>query len=58
MITVNAAKAMGVKDFALKVGAPANLVVLQEPSVLESFRTHAAPQYVVSHGKLVDKVKM
>jgi len=58
MITVNAAKAMGVKGFALKVGAPANLVVLQEPSVLESFRTHAAPQYVVSHGKLVDKVKM
>jgi len=58
MITVNAAKAMGVKGFALKVGAPANLVVLQEPSVLESFRTHAAPQYVVSHGKLVDKIKM
>ncbi|MGD0005568.1 MAG: amidohydrolase family protein [Anaerolineaceae bacterium] len=58
MITVNAAKAMGVKGFALKVGAPANLVVLQEPSVLESFRTHAAPQYVISHGKLVDKVKM
>jgi cytosine deaminase len=58
MITVNAAQAMGVKGFALKVGAPANLVVLQEPSVLESFRTHAAPQYVVSHGKLVDKIKM
>jgi cytosine deaminase len=58
MITVNAAQAMRVKGFALKVGAPANLVVLQEPSVLESFRTHAAPQYVVSHGKLVDKVKM
>jgi cytosine deaminase len=58
MITVNAAQAMGVKDFALKVGAPANLVVLQEPSVLESFRTHAAPQYVVSHGSLVDKAKM
>jgi len=58
MITVNAAKAMGVKDFGLKVGATANLVVLQEPSVLESFRTHAAPKYVVSHGALVDKVKM
>ncbi len=58
MITVNAARAMGVKDFALKVGAPANLVVLQEPSVLEAFRTHAAPQYVISHGSLVDKAKM
>jgi cytosine deaminase len=58
MITVWAAQAMGIKDFALKVGAPANLVVLQEPSVLEAFRTHAAPKYVISHGKLVDKVKM
>jgi cytosine deaminase len=58
MITVRAAQAMGVKDFALKVGNPANLVVLQEPSVLEAFRTHAAPQYVISHGKLVDKAKM
>jgi cytosine/creatinine deaminase len=58
MITVRAAQAMGIKDFALKVGAPANLVVLQEPSVLEAFRTHAAPKYVISHGKLVDKVKM
>jgi cytosine/creatinine deaminase len=58
MITVRAGQAMGVKDFALKVGSPANLVVLQEPSVLEAFRTHAAPQYVISHGKLVDKAKM
>jgi len=58
MITVRAAQAMGIKDFALKVGAPANLVVLQEPSVLEAFRTHAAPKYVISHGKLVDKAKM
>jgi cytosine deaminase len=58
MITVRAAQAMGIQDFALKVGAPANLVVLQEPSVLEAFRTHAAPKYVISHGKLVDKAKM
>jgi cytosine deaminase len=58
MITVWAAQAMGIKDFALKVGAPANLAVLQEPSVLEAFRTHAAPKYVISHGKLVDKAKM
>ena len=58
MITVRAAQAMGIQDFALKVGAPANLVVLQEPSVLEAFRTHAAPQFVISHGKLVDKARM
>jgi cytosine deaminase len=58
MITTQAAQAMGVKDFALKVGAPANLVVLSEPSVLEGLRTHASPKYVISHGSLVDRAKM
>jgi len=58
MITVRAAQAMGLKDLALRVGAPANLVVLDAPSVLEALREHAAPVSVISHGKLVDQGKM
>ncbi len=58
MVTVNAAKAMNLKDHALKVGAPANLVVLGAPNVLEALREHAAPAYVISHGKVVDRQKM
>jgi cytosine deaminase len=58
MITVQAARAMGLKDLALRVGAPANLVVLDAPSVLEALRQHAAPLSFISHGKLVDQVKM
>ena len=58
MITVQAARAMGLKDLALRVGAPANLVVLDAPSVLEALRQHAAPVSVISHGKLVDQGKM
>jgi cytosine deaminase len=54
MITSAAAQAMGIKDFSLKVGAPAHLVVLNERSVLEALRSHAAPRYVISHGKLVE----
>ncbi len=49
MVTTRAAAAMGRRDFALRPGAPAHLVVLDAPSVLEALRTHAAPLHVISH---------
>jgi cytosine deaminase len=58
MITTRAAQAIGVADHKLEVGAPANLVVLEAPDVLEALREHAAPLAVVSHGKLIDQAKM
>jgi cytosine deaminase len=58
MITRNAAQAMGLKEFALKVGAPANLVVLKQPNVLEALRYHEAPLSVISHGELVDQTRV
>jgi cytosine deaminase len=58
MITTRAARAMNVPDHALRVGAPANLVVLEAPDVLEALREHAAPAAVVSHGRLVDQTRM
>lgn len=54
MITVDAARAMGIKRFDLKAGHPANLVVLHEENVLEALRNHGKPQFVISHGELVD----
>ena len=58
MVTTKAAQAMGVKDFGLKEGATANLVVLNQQNVLEALRYHDAPKYVISHGKLVDPEAM
>ncbi len=58
MITVNAARAMNVNDHSLRIGVPANLVVLEAPTVLESLREHAAPLYVISHGRLIDRARM
>lgn len=55
MVTTNPAKAIGLQDFAIKEGAVANLVVLDQPNVLEALRYHEKPQYVISHGKLVDQ---
>jgi cytosine deaminase len=58
MVTTNAAQAIGLKNFELKEGAPANLVVLDQPNVLEALRFHEKPLYVVSHGRLVDQKRM
>jgi cytosine deaminase len=57
MVTVDAAKSIGLKNFELKEGAQANLVVLRENSVREAIRNHDEPLYVISHGKLVDREK-
>ena len=54
MITTRAAQAMGLQDFAVKVGAPAHLVVLEHKNVIEALRYHEAPRHVISHGKLVN----
>ncbi len=58
MVTSNAAKCIGLKDFEIKVGAVANLVILDQPNVLEALRFHERPTHVISHGKLVDQAKM
>ena len=58
MISILPARGIGLKDHVLKEGAPANLVVLDQPNVNEALRFHEAPAYTVSHGKLVDREKM
>jgi len=50
-----AAECIGINDFKLRVGAPAHLVVLDAPSILEALRYHEASLHVISHGKLVDQ---
>ncbi len=58
MVTTRPAKAIGLKDFAIKTGAPANFVVLDQPNVLEALRFHEKPAFVISHGKIIDQTKM
>jgi cytosine deaminase len=58
MITVKAFQAIGLPEIKLKTGAPAHLVVHREDNLVDVLRYHAAPKYVVSHGKLVDGEKM
>jgi cytosine/creatinine deaminase len=58
MITVDAARCINLKNFQVKVGAPAHLVVLDAKSVHEAFWYHKPPLHVVSHGKLIDQQAM
>ncbi len=58
MVTTQAARAMNVAGHKLAAGAPANLVVLDAPNVIEAMRDHAPPRHVISHGKLIDRTKM
>ena len=58
MITMDAAKAINLDGFGLSVGAPASLVVLDQPDEVEALRYHCPPAYVISNGKLVDAAKM
>jgi cytosine deaminase len=51
LITTKAAQAMAVKDFELKEGNKANLVILNAKNVWEALTDHEAPLYVIKEGK-------
>lgn len=58
MITIDAARAMNVAQLGLSEGAPANLVILGQPDVLEALRFHTPPAWVLSNGRVVDQAHM
>ena len=57
-VTVCPAAAIGLGSHRFEVGNVANLVVLEGATVAEALRFHAAPQAVVSHGRLIDRDAM
>jgi len=57
MITIDAGKAIGLKNHRLEEGNDANLVILNEDNVLEALRYHREPKFVISSGKLIDLEK-
>jgi cytosine deaminase len=58
MVSILPARGIGLQDHVIKEGAPANLVVLDQPNVNEALRFHEAPTHTISHGKVVDKEQM
>lgn len=54
MITIDAGRAIGLKNHKLEEGNPANIVVLKDENVLEALRYHREPRYVISNGRLIN----
>jgi cytosine deaminase len=52
-ITVNSAKALGLKDYGLDVGCHADLVMLQARDAIEAIRLKAQRLLVVRRGRIV-----
>jgi cytosine deaminase len=55
MITKNAAKVIGLKDYGLQKGNRADLVVLNQKDVYGALTYQEPPVFVISRGKLVVK---
>jgi cytosine deaminase len=58
MITTRAFQAMGIKDSAIQVGSPANLVILDQDNLIDALRYHHPPAHVISQGTPVNKDEM
>jgi cytosine deaminase len=53
MVTSNGARSLHLQDYGLKVGNPANVVVLDAPNAFEAIRHRTKAKYVISQGKLI-----
>ena len=53
MITVNPAQALGIPDYGLRPGGPADLVVFDAPSEADALRLVAPRTLVLRDGKMV-----
>ena len=53
MVTVNAARALGLSNYGVEVGCRADLVVIDAPSVQEALRMRSDRRAVIKSGRLV-----
>src|SRR5213083_3475716 len=58
MITVNPAAALGLSDYGLRVGGPADLVVFDAPSFVDALRLGAPRFLVLRAGRVVARTRL
>ena len=49
----NAAKILGLKDYGVTVGGPADFLCLPVDNILDALRIHPLPRYIVRGGHLI-----
>lgn len=57
MITINPARALGLVDYGLEEGQPANLVVFEAPSEVEALRLGTRRRLVLRRGRVVARTE-
>ncbi|NPV50237.1 MAG: cytosine deaminase [Candidatus Methanofastidiosum sp.] len=57
MITTNPAKAFGATDYGIKIGNPADLVVFDAPTAIDTIRLVARRYLVIKNGKVIVRTK-
>lgn len=58
MPTVNAARILGLSDYALKPGAPADAVIVDAPDAAEAIRLQAPRRWVIKRGRVVAETEL
>jgi cytosine/creatinine deaminase len=53
MVTTNGGKSLHIQDYDLKVGNPANIVVLDAPDAFSALRFQVIPRLVISRGRVI-----
>ncbi len=57
MITVNGAKTMGLKNYGIQVGNPADMIILDAESEFDAIRLGAETLYTLRKGKVVSRTE-
>ncbi len=57
MATFNGAKILGLKDYGIKPGGPADFNIINAPNLQEAFRNISECSYVISKGKVIAETK-
>jgi cytosine/creatinine deaminase len=55
MVTSNGARSLHLQDYGIRVGNPANVVVVDAPNAFEAVRHRANARFVISRGKVIAK---
>lgn len=58
LITENSAKALGLKDYGIKVGNTANLIILPATSGFDAVRRQVPTRYSIRQGKIIAETKL
>ncbi len=58
MPTVNAARILGLKEYGLKPGAPADAVIIEAPDASEAIRLQAPRRWVIKGGRVIAETEI